>query len=69
MTTTYHVINKWEPTARTRVYENSRAVSIFMLGRKTNQYFIIKTDDKGSRLVEPFTDCEISVIQSALDLA
>lgn len=69
MTSIYHVINKWESTARTRVFENSRAVSIFMLGRKTNQYFIIKTDDNGSRLVAPFTDCEISAIQSTLDLA
>ena len=67
MTATYHVCEKFSHNGKSKLLDNSRAVSIFMLGRRYNNYFIIKTDEKGSRLVPPFTDGEITAIQSALD--
>lgn len=69
MTVTYHVCEKNSFNGKSRMLDNSRAVSIFMLGRQFNNYFVIKTDDKGSRLVPPFTDGEITEIQRTLDLA
>lgn len=69
MTVTYHVCEKNSFNGKSRMLDNSMAVSIFMLGRQFNNYFVIKTDDKGSRLVPPFTDGEFTAIVLALDQA
>lgn len=69
MTVTYHVCEKNSFNGKSRMLDNSRAVSIFMLGRLYNNYFVIKTDEKGSRLVPPFTDGDINQIQVELDRA
>lgn len=69
MMATYHVCEKNSHNGKSRMLDNSRAVSIFMLGRLYNNYFVIKTDEKGSRLVPPFTDGDINQIQVELDRA
>jgi hypothetical protein len=64
--TMYRIINKSYNMAMT--LPTAAAVGAYMLGRRLDNYIVIKSSDSGDRIVV-FTDYEYNAIVSAMETA
>ena len=73
--TQYFVVDKVQrnsfpvpPWHRARLFETTRSVAAYMLGRSMNDHFVVKSDAQGDRVV-PWPSADVSEIQTALEQA
>jgi hypothetical protein len=62
----YRVVNRSLNVIHT--FTNPADVACRLLGRRLDNYMVIKTDDKGDRLV-PFTSSDVAALSHSLSIA
>jgi hypothetical protein len=64
----FYIINRTKANFGETIFDNARYASLYMLGRQMGNYYILKEDENGLRLVPMPESCDVTDLEIVCEI-